>query len=350
MTAWLWRPTWVAMARFPLRTLELARLIPGAIGIAVLCVTLMARGHNTVFDYWIVGTGVVLAVALVALSIALSMLTPKVWLAYFRTWRWLFARTLVLTALVALTLLLAAPGQEAIAIVVLLVIWLCCNGMVEQLVESLLWQRRHRAGSSSLGIDRHSLTDSELRAVCIHEGGHLVMYGLMSRLPEDAFAMVDARPAFNFAGFVTAMNDVSTTEMSLELLRWNAQVAFAGAAAEQLLLGRHTEGALADFGMVDASVRRLAAIDYSSLYCREPVTEGEERINADVLKALRVNLFDEARSYLEANRELLLAVADHLQEHHSMDCEQFEPLWKTAVTPSGFTKIDPPERIACLPA
>lgn len=349
MTAKLWRPAWMAMSRYPLRTLELARLIPGAAGIALLCYVLVAKRDGTAFGYWAVGAGVVVATALVALSMALSMLTPKVWYAYFRTWRWLCARTLVLAALLALALLLAPPGRSGDTVAAVLAVWLCCNGMVEHLVESLLWQRRHRAGSSSLGIDRLTLTDDELRAVCIHEGGHLVMYGLMTRLPEDAFAMVDARPAFDFAGFVTAMNDVATIDMSVGLLRWNALVAFAGAAAEQVLLGRHTEGALADFGMADASVRRLAAIDHASRYCRMPVTEGEERTNAETLRALRVELFDEARRYLEANRALLIAVADHLQRHHSMDCEEFEPLWKKAVTPPGFTKIDPPGRIACLP-
>lgn len=256
------------------------------------------------------------------------MPTPKVWAAYFRTWRWLCARALVLAALLALTRLLAPPERRGDSIAVALAAWLCCNGMVEHLVESLLWQRRHRAGSSSLWVDSLPLTDDELRAVYIHQGGHLVMYGLMARLPEDAFALVDARPAFDFAGFVTAMNDIAPVDMSVELLRWNALVAFAGAAAEQVLLGRHTEGALADFGMADASVRRRAVVDHTSLYCRVPVNEGEERINAETRKALRVELFDAARVYLNANRTVLIAVADHLQQHHSMDCIEFEPLWK----------------------
>lgn len=286
-----------------------------------------------------------------ALSTALVVLPGPLWRDYFDSWRRYALRALALSLLLGLTTALAPRANLVGALVVALALWAGSAGPLEHLVDCLLWRRRHRvAGSSAaLGMDRGELTEQQQFAVCVHEAGHLMLFGLLARLPEDAFAMVDRKPMFEFAGFVTPMRDIDPVDMSSALLRWQGMVALAGAAAEQLVVGHYTEGATADLDMAEKTLRRLATLDYAQPYFRVPASAGEEAHNATALARIRIELFDDALRYLAANRAQLDRVTAHLAAHSAMDCLEFAPIWTDAVTPSGFTRIDPPAHIACLP-
>lgn len=263
-------------------------------------------------------------------------------------WRY-FLRALALAALLVAGVLVAPAGQPALGMAAALVVWLGCAGVLEYLIDCLLWQRRHRTGHLVFRPDRLVLSDDEIQMVCIHEAGHLMLYGLLNRLPEDAFAMVDTQVTFEFGGFVSALSDITPADMTGDLLAWSAMMAFGGAAAEQVVLGRSpAESAGADFDIAERLLRRLAAIDPAQVFMRKPATPDEEAINARAIAALRAELFARAVRYLEANRAGMVQVAAHLRQHHSMDCEQFAPVWAGTVTPPGYERLDPPARVACL--
>lgn len=344
------RPISTTLATSPMRTLRLARWVPGAVGAALLGYATVTFAASSLPEMLLHAAGAVGGLALLAMSTALVLLDAPLWREYVATWRRYAVRALALALLLGMTTALAPRGSLASALLVALVVWLGTAAWLEHLVECLLWRRRHRvAGSTTtLVLDRHALTEEQLHSVCVHEAGHLMLFGLLARLPEDAFAMVDTKPRFDFAGFVTPMRDIEPIDMSPGLLRWQVMVALAGAAAEQLVIGRYTEGATADFNMAEKTLRRLGALDHAQPYFRTPAGAGEDAVNASTLAALRVELFDAALRYLTENRALLERVAAHLAAHGSMDCEEFAPIWGEAATPPGFARVNPPRHIACL--
>lgn len=288
-------------------------------------------------------------VALLALAAGIVLLRPTIWRSTARTWLRHFIRALALAALVGVASWLAPAGQAVPGLVIALVLWLGCANVVEFLIDCVLWQRRHRTGHLELPPDRHALSDDEIQLVSIHEAGHMMVYGLFTRLPEDAFAMIDIDVKFEFGGFVSALRDVIASDMTVDLLAWSAMMSFGGAAAEQIMLGRSpAESAGSDFDMGERLLRRMVSVDPGQLYLRQPQTPEETAINTQTITALRIDLFARTVRYLEANRPGLMRVAAHLREHHSMDCEQFKSIWATVVVPPDCKRLDPPARVACL--
>lgn len=340
-----------ALIARPLRALKLARWVPGALGAGLLGYAVAAATPSGLVDVLRHAALALAGLFLLALSTALVLLPGPIWRSYVATWCRFALRGLVLCLLLGVTTALAPRASLTGALLVALTLWIGGTGLIEHLIDCLLWRRRHRvAGSSAaLGADRDELTEQQQSAVCVHEAGHLMLFGLLTRIPEDAFAMVDRKPIFEFAGFVTPMRDINPIDMSPGLLRWEGMVALAGAAAEQLVVGHYTEGATADLDAAEKALRRLAALDYAQPYFRVPANVGEEAHNAAALAALRVELFDDALRYLAANRAQLDRVTAHLAAHSAMDCLEFAPIWTDAVTPSGFKRINPPSHIACLP-
>lgn len=335
----------------PMGTLKLLRYVPGVVGAALLCHSITVSAASTLADIVLHAASALLGLVLLALSTALVLLPGLLWREYIGTWRVYGLRTLAFVSLLAVTAVLTPPAKLASALLVALTLWIGASGLVEHLIGCLLWQRRHRVAGSgaTLGPDRQGLTRQQQHAVCTHEAGHLMMFGLLKRLPEDAFAMVDANPRFEFAGFVTPLQDIDLVDMSPALLRWHGMVALAGAAAEQLVVGHYSEGASADLDVSEKILRRLAALDYAQPFFRRAKSAGENALNAATVAALRVELFDNATRYLAANHVQLDRVAAHLAAHGSIDCLEFAPIWADSVTPPGFARIDPPAHIACLP-
>jgi len=282
------------------------------------------------------------------LSAGLALLSPAIWRSGAGVWWRSVIRAAAFSVLVAAVSLAFPRDQVLYALVAMTAIWMTSVGLVEYLIDCLLWQKKHRIGNAKFGVDRFSLTDTEARIVAVHEAGHLLMYGLLSRLPEDAFAMLDLQPNYDFAGFVSAMQGISAVEMSSPLLAWHTMLSFGGAAAEEVVFGRHSEGANADFDMAETYLRRQVSIEPALAYIRSPNCPEEHAFNAQAIVALRTALFDRTREFLKVNQDSLIVVADHLARHNSMDCEEFHPIWQALIVPSGQKRIAPPSTIACL--
>lgn len=232
---------------------------------------------------------------------------------------------------------------------IVLCVWMVSFRLVDFLFESLAWQRRHRIEPINLGKDRVGYEVREYWLICVHEAGHLLMYGLLSKVPEDAFAMADRNPRFGMGGFATVFSAYKDSEINTRMLSWMIQAGYGGAAAEELVFGSHGEGVSADFEHGDTWIRRLAAILPEVLYFTNPANETEQRLNADAVVALRQRHFEMAKAYLALNQDALLEVAEFLREHESMNCEEFAPVWQRLRTPDGQQVFDPPGRLPCLP-
>jgi hypothetical protein len=344
-------PIRMALITHPMLIVKLLRWVPGACGAVLLGYVIMVSAAATLVDMLLRAAIALLGLAMLALSTALVLLPALLWREYIVAWRMYGLRALALALLLVVTTILTPPASLAGALLVVLIFWVGVSGLLEHLISCLLWRVRHRvAGSTAtLRSDRQGLTKQQQHIVCVHEAGHLMMFGLLERLPEDAFAMVDTNPKFEFAGFVTPLQDLESIDMSPALLRWHGMVALAGAAAEQLVIGHYTEGATADLDMAEKTLRRLAALDHAQPFFRVPRSAGEDALNAATLAALKVELFDDATRYLAANRAQLDRVAARLAAHSAIDCLEFAPIWVDAVTPTGFARINPPAHIACLP-
>jgi hypothetical protein len=343
----LLRPVNILVRTRPLAVLRLSWIAPTLMAVSSLAiaVALDARqpaGMAARFAAAIVG------VALLVLAAGLALLNQGIWRSAARIWWRYLLRAIVLAAVVLIAGLIAPAQGFGTTLGFAIAAWLACSDLIEYLIDCLLWQKKHRSGPGAAPIDRLRLTDEQLRIVAVHEAGHLLMYGFLTRLPEDAFAMVDADPRYDFAGYVSAMRDISTVEMSTQLLAWHATLLYGGAAAEQVVYGRFSEGASADFDTAEQYLRRQVAIDPDLNYVRTAIIAEEHEANLRTIVALRVKLFSRAEQYIRANQQALLQVADHLAVKHSMDCEEFLSIWEQLHVPAGFERVATPSTVACL--
>lgn len=343
----LFRPVTVLVSTRPLAIIKTSWILPLILAVSVLVGIYQIHTENAVTLSLRIG-GIVVALALLCLSAGLAFLNPAIWRSGAGVWWRAVIRAAAFSLLAAAVASVFPRDQVLYALIAMTAIWVTSAGLVEYLIDCLLWQRKHRTGNPQLGVDRLSLTDTEARIVAAHEAGHLLMYGLLSRLPEDAFAMLDLQPNYDFAGFVSAMQGISAIEMSAPLLAWHTMLSFGGAAAEEVVFGRHSEGANADFDMAETYLRRQVSIEPALAYIRSPNCPEEHAFNAQAIVALRSALFGRTREFLKVNKDSLIVVADHLARHNSMDCEEFHPIWQTLLVPSDQKRIAPPSTIACL--
>ncbi len=332
--------------------LKLLRFVPGILGTGIMVATLWSLP----FELSILGlyrvSLICVASSLISLSVALLLLSPSILTFFWRNWIRFSLHGVVFFATSISVVLFTKPDHTEFAgqLSLLIVLWLFSYRIVEYLIDSLIWQKRHRVKGLDIGHDRSEVSDSEYWTYCVHEAGHLLLYGLLSRLPEDAFAVVDRSPQYGFGGYVSLLAQVSDQSTRVSVMEWLAMTYYAGAAAEEIEFGSHCEGGKSDFAGAETAVRRLASMQPGEAYFPSPENDVERGINAETIRALRKRYFEAALAYLRANRTALINVAEHLRKNASMDCEEFYPLWSQATLPDGFAFIDPPEGVACLAA
>jgi hypothetical protein len=239
------------------------------------------------------------------------------------------------------------PDRQAWAIAVCAMIWFTLYGLLERFADALSWQKKRRLRRLVFGADKHVLTDEELWRVAVHEAGHLLLYGELERLPEDAMGVVDKEPQYAFGGFVVPIQMENAMEATSDMLRWQATLSYAGGSAERLIFGANTEGAAKDHEQADQFITRLAAVLHVD-YFPTPVNPSEEQANIAAVCRLRKECRDRAAVFLEVNRAQLLRVAEMLKVEECVDSEQFYPIWLTLNLPDGWRKIAVPSRIPCL--
>lgn len=334
----------------PLAVLKFLRIIPGLLGIAILAVTF---GYLP-FELSLIGLlqiGLLcIASSCLVLSAAALLLAPSLLSAFWRTWLRFNVHTIVFFVIIVPVLSISDSNRGGFSgqVTLLLVFWLLSHRVVDYLIDCLIWQRRHRVKGMDIGHDRFEVSDTEYWKYCVHEGGHLLMYGLLSRLPEDAFAVVDRSPQYGFGGYVALLHQMSGTGTTVALMEWLTMTYYAGAAAEEIEFGSHCEGGKSDFAAAETTIRRLAGMLPGQSYFPSPDNDVERSINAETICILRKKYFDDALIVLRENRTILQAIAEHLQKNASMDCEEFHPLWSRVKLPASFMFVAPPDGVACL--
>jgi hypothetical protein len=188
--------------RRPIRFASMLRVAPGIAGIGLIPAAFWLM--NLEIPLRAVAAAAVLAAAILLLltSAALYLLSLPA-LGIFLP----FARRLACHALVFFCLAfgVAARHEEwteefSKELILGLCVWILSIRLADLLFESLGWQRRHRIEPIDLGKDRVAYDVREYWLTCVHEAGHLLMYGLLSKVPEDAFAMADRNPRFGIGG------------------------------------------------------------------------------------------------------------------------------------------------------
>jgi hypothetical protein len=111
-----------------------------------------------------------------------------------------------------------------------------------------------------------------------------MLYGLLTRLPEDAFATVDRRPQFGFGGYAEVINQTSDIPPSIAVMEWQTMAAYVGAAAESLEFGSHNEGSTTDFTNAEKLIRRFVAMLPEKAYFPVPENDVERGINSETIR------------------------------------------------------------------
>ncbi|PFH08800.1 peptidase M41-like protein [Collimonas sp. PA-H2] len=237
---------------------------------------------------------------------------------------------------------------QLMAMGVCLVLWFVFSGILEYLVDSLQWQKRRRLKRLDIGSDRYHLNDEEYWRVCVHEAGHLLLYGQLNAVPEDAIAVVDREPKYGFGGFVTPIHSLDPIDATTDILLWQTTMSYAGAAAERLVFGSHCEGASQDYEMADNFIVRLARLSPNTQYFTKTENPTQEAANIMAICRLRSECQQRADEYLTLNRMQLIFIAEQLRDKECVTCEEFSPVWRTLLLPAEWKRLTVPARIPCL--
>jgi hypothetical protein len=291
-----------------------------------------------------------LAIWLVFGTIAVTTLHGSLLLPFVAALRYIGLRALVffVPAFTACYRFKGNPTHQLTAVGICLILWFIFYGILEHFLDSLKWQKRRQLRRLDIGKDKHHLNDEEYWRVCVHEAGHLLLYGQLAAVPEDAIAVVDREPKYGFGGFVTPLHAIDPIEATMDILRWQTTMAYAGAAAERLILGSHCEGASQDYEMADGFIVRLIKLSTNMQYFAKPENPTQEAANIMEICRLRTDCQQRADDYLLCNRSQLISIAEQLRDKECVNCEDFFPIWTTLVMPPEWNKLPVPTRIPCL--
>lgn len=264
-------------------------------------------------------------------------------------WRYVGVRALMFFVPAGATVwwLAGKPEQQGWAIAVCAILWFTLYGLIERFAEALIWQKNRRLKRLALGADKHILNAEEIWRVAVHEAGHLLLYGELERLPEDAMGVIDKDPKYAFGGFVLPVHLENALEATSDMLCWEATLAYAGGTAERLVFGANSEGAACDHEQADKFIARLASVLHID-YFPAPANPSEEQANIAAICRLREHCRNRAEVFLKVNMAQLLQIAEMLKVSESVNSEQFYPIWKTLNLPEGWKKIPVPARVPCL--
>lgn len=293
----------------------------------------------------------VIAVGCIAMTICSKTLHIFVMSHLLTDFIQLGLRTLIIS-IVCGTIYFSFGGNSQSTVYALLaaiLVWQALSPLLEKILRALIYQRRHRMSAFTIPNDQLAFGTAEFRKTCIHEAGHLAMFGLLEKLPEDAFAAVDLNPEYGFAGFATGFQQSTIGMMTCEQLRWEVMCLLGGAAAEQVIYETHSTGCSSDFDRAEERLRLLASIEQKEVYFRNPANDTEHVRNVEAMRVIRAELMALAIEFLTANRQYVIEIADFLEEKHSMDCEEFLPIWQTIGSHPLSRLVELPVFVACLP-
>lgn len=333
----------------PLSAAKLLRFAPLMLAIGVLLLTARYGSLDSPVIALATCFSVALSLWIAAPTIAVLSLSGPLLLPFMRAWRHGALRILsfFVPAFAVVLWYRGQPVQQLMGAGAILLLWFMFYGLVEYFLDALRWQSKRRLKRLDIGKDRLQLNDAEYWRICVHEAGHLLLYGQFDALPEDAIAVVDREPKYGFGGFVTPIHTTEAIDATTDVLLWQATMAYAGAAAERSVFGAHCEGASKDYEMADEFIVRLAKLSHTA-YFSTPANPTQESANIMAICRLRSECQQRAEEFIAHNKEQLMHIAQQLRLTECVNCEDFFPVWQTLVLPQCWKKLVLPARIPRL--
>lgn len=195
-----------------------------------------------------------------------------------------------------------------------------------------------------------ALTPEGRRRAALHEAGHALCFGLGTHVPEDAAAMLDPHVYGTFAGMVRTTMPHDPLQITRELLEWHLLVQQAGRAAEEVMLGQASAGAIGDMAQFQQYAALYLQAGFGDGWCLEPKDDAARRLNQAALDRLVPEYLSRAKTLVSVNQALVETLAGQLLVHRYLDCQDLRALLKGFVVPDGFERLVWPSSIAVLPA
>lgn len=225
------------------------------------------------------------------------------------------AGLLYLVGSVVLQAIRTYPLQSGVLLIVVMICTLAMRGTVIRIKAPVRRDPRGR---------RRSDTSEEI--ISVHEAGHALMYACADRNPSLRVVMADPRILRGTYGMVSSDLNDTDTHMSHDQVCWRMFTYLAGRAAEQLIFGRISIGSHSDM------------IQYDQLVAEYFVTLGDPMMRGFVFAGTaphdnprRISEVREAQhralqTFMSANRDLLLEVAQRLKQKRKLYADDLYPL------------------------
>lgn len=190
------------------------------------------------------------------------------------------------------------------------------------------------------------MVEKERRITAIHESGHAIVSLVVSK---DPIETVTITPHGMALGFVLRVPEKENWMVSKDSLNKEMQVLMGGRAAEDLILGENTTGAMSDmekaYEMAMAMTTRwgmgevLANISIKEL---NSLSDGTRKdIDREVIELVRSN-YDQAKTILSRYPKVMDKMVSILMEKESIDKEDIIKIWKEETNEDPYwIKIQP---------
>lgn len=176
------------------------------------------------------------------------------------------------------------------------------------------------------------MVEKERRITAIHESGHAIVSLVVSK---DPIETVTITPHGMALGFVLRVPEKENWMVSKDSLNKEMQVLMGGRAAEDLILGENTTGAMSDmekaYEMAMSMATRwgmgevLANISIKDL---NTLSDGTRKdVDREVIELVRAN-YDTAKTILSRYPKVMDRMVSILMERESIDKEEVIKIWK----------------------
>lgn len=178
--------------------------------------------------------------------------------------------------------------------------------------------------------DRSYITERDRRITAYHEAGHALATRLL--LPEHFISKVTIIPSVRGAGGFNLSIPKDTMFQSQRQIKGNIQVLLAGRAAEELIFGTQevTTGASNDIQKASSLtvdyVNKFGMDPDMGLFSMDVLEQGNDGLLVSKCRELMNDLYEETKSLLQANLNLLEAVTAELLEKESLSGDDIDQI------------------------
>ena len=190
------------------------------------------------------------------------------------------------------------------------------------------------------------MVEKERRITAIHESGHAIVSLVVSK---DPIETVTITPHGMALGFVLRVPENENWMVSKDSLNKEMQVLMGGRAAEDLILGENTTGAMSDmekaYEMAMSMTTKwgmgevLANISVKEL---NNLSDGTRKdVDREVIELVRSN-YDQAKTILSRYPKVMDRMVSILMEKESIDKDDVVKIWKEETNEDPYwIKIQP---------